>query len=345
MTKTTKYKYIGFNDTWFMIIGIPLLALLIIFLFDSICTNVIDCGLSFLISLIFTFVNWMAMRKAMILLRKKFPDLKDSIKRNLIFFVSIILIILTINAIGDLVLKSFFGPTFNSPNFKGNVIIILVSMMSMAIYEAIYYSNKLRQSIIKEEHTRQIIVQSKLDALTNQARPHFLFNSLNTLKDIIDNDPKENASDFVDNLADVYRFILDTGSAKLVSLKEEIDFAKSYEHIQKERFGSNLLIEWNLPENKGNMAIIPMSIQLLIENAIKHNIVSKSKPLKIEVSFNGEFIEVRNNLQLKTTSLPSTKIGLENIKKRYELTGNVLPKIEQTETHFVVLIPVFENTK
>ena len=102
-------------------------------------------------------------------------------------------------------------------------------------------------------------------------------------------------------------------------------------------------IEWNIPNNQLEKAIIPMSIQLLLENAIKHNIVSKSKPLKIEVNFKHDSIEIKNNLQLKTTKMLSTKIGLENIKKRYALTGNALPVIEKTTTHFIVSIPVFEN--
>ena len=127
-------------------------------------------------------------------------------------------------------------------------------------------------------------------------------------------------------------------------MKEEIDFAKSYLHIQKERFGDNLQIEWNIPEAQLEKTIIPMSIQILLENAIKHNVVSKAKPLLIEVSSTNDTLQVSNNLQLKSTKMPSTKLGLENIKKRYELTEKQIPIVKQSETHFTVILPIFQKS-
>ena len=181
----------------------------------------------------------------------------------------------------------------------------------MSIYEAVYYYVRLKKSIREEEQTKQAMIQAQFDTLTNQARPHFLFNSLNTLRDIIDQEPKENAKDFVDKLSNVYRFILESGKTNLISIEEELEFAKAYVHIQSERFGDNLKIHWNIQEEKKSSMIVPMSLQLLLENAIKHNIVSKSKPLTIDVETTDDQLIVKNKIQAKTTQTPSTKIGLK----------------------------------
>ena len=343
MDTTNKYKYIGFNDTWFMLIGIPFLGIVTTFIFNRGNANAFEIVISIIIASIFSGMNWLVMRQAMIMLRKKFPTLKESLKRYIILFLFIILTISTINLIGNLIFKQVFGPDFHSGDFSAHVVIGIISVMTLSIYEVIYYLNKLKKSIINEEQTRQVVVQSQLDALRNQARPHFLFNSLNTLRDIVENDPKTQATSFIDHLADVYRFILDTGNDNVVTVREEVAFAKSYEYIQKERFGDNLQIEWNIPQHQMDKMIIPMSIQLLLENAIKHNVVSKAKPLKVEVSFVSKSIQVTNNLQVKRTKMPSTKLGLENIKKRYELSGMAVPSVIKSDSHFTVTLPIFEN--
>lgn len=343
MMSKNKSQYIGFDDKWFMTIGVLALALLITFLFNSRFYSGIEFFFSYLISLLFTLANWSAMRFAMIQLRKQYPNLAQSLKRNLIFLPLIVVIVMTINQVGDFLLKIVFGPQYNSNSVSGTVIIILISIMMMSIYEAIYYFDKLKLFIVKEEQTRQVLTESKLDALRNQARPHFLFNSLNTLRDIIDSEPKKEAITFVDQLSDVYRFILDTGQANTVPLREEIAFAKSYLHIQSERFGQNLIVNWNISEVSKGLTIIPMSLQLLLENAIKHNVISRSKPLQIDIKSDQKSISVTNNLQPKSTTLNSTKLGLNNIHKRYEIIGDRLPIVNQTSDSFIVSLPLDLN--
>ncbi|WP_299887030.1 sensor histidine kinase [uncultured Lacinutrix sp.] len=210
----------------------------------------------------------------------------------------------------------------------------------MAIYEAIYYNVRLKKSIREEEQTKQVMIQAQLDTLRNQAQPHFLFNSLNTLRDIIDHDTKEDAKDFVDNLSGVYRFIIESGNSNLIPLEEELKFAKAYIHIQSERFGDNLQMNWNVPENKLTSMIVPMSLQLLLENAIKHNIVSKAKPLLINVTIEDDFLVVSNKIQSKSTQTPSTKIGLKNIEKRYQLISSKSPIINNDSKCFKVSLPL-----
>ena len=230
------------------------------------------------------------------------------------------------------------GSSFHGPDTKSFVIITLISIMSMAIYEAIYFFNKLKDSVRMEEQSRRIAVQAQLDTLRNQARPHFLFNSLNTLKDIIDHDPKEDAQNFVSQLSDVYRFILDSNNSDLTTLEKEIRFAKSYLYVQKERFGDNLKVNWNIEDLVLPKKLVSMSLQLLIENAIKHNVISKSLPLQIHIDVVDNVLIVKNDFQPKSTKIESTKLGLENIKNRYALLDAPIPEIIENHDQFIVKI-------
>ena len=209
----------------------------------------------------------------------------------------------------------------------------------MAIYEAIYFFVLLKKSVREEERAKQATIQAELDTLRNQVQPHFLFNSLNTLRDIIDQNPKEDAKHFVDRLSEIYRFLLESGNKNLIALKEELKFAKAYMHIQSERFGENLKVYWDVPLQEDKL-IASMSLQLLLENAIKHNIVSRSMPLEISVTIANDCIVVTNNIQRKSTQLPSTKMGLKNIKKRYAAITDRSVAIVNDGHQFSIAIPL-----
>ncbi len=341
--KKKRLQYLGFNDIWFMIIGIIILS----FVTDYIFSNSFQkyplrwAIISWSASLFFATCDWLIMREVLIRLRKGYPELKDSTKRNLLFFVAIVTTVITVDIFGGLFLEWAFGLTY-SFEWRSKVIVpvILISTMTMAIYEAIYFYLKLKKSIREEEEAKRAIVQAQLDALRNQAQPHFLFNTLNTLRDIIDQNPKEDAKEFVDKIADVYRFILESGNAHLIPLRDELKFAKSYIHIQKERFGENLWVRWDLPEIAMAQMIVPMSLQLLLENAIKHNVISKSRPLSIQVKYIEGRLVVTNALQAKSTQLPSTKLGLQNIKRRYALISEEAVHVQNNGKHFVVSLPL-----
>jgi len=285
----------------------------------------------------------------LIYLRKKYPHFRDDIKRISILLFAIIATVIFVDFIGGFLIAKFFTFLgFNSSHttqFKILLPIIIITIMTMAIYEAVYFYIRLRKSIREEEQTKQVMIQAQLDTLRNQAQPHFLFNSLNTLRDIIDQDTKEDAKDFVDNLSGVYRFIIESGNSNVISLEKELKFAKAYMHIQSERFGDNLKLNWNIPEDKRLEMIVPMSLQLLLENAIKHNIVSKAKPLLINVDIIADSLVVSNKIQAKSTQTPSTKIGLKNIEKRYQLISNKTPVINNDGKYFTVSLPLLKASK
>ena len=343
--KEKRLKYIGFNDFWFVFIGIIILSFVTDYLFsNSFSRHPFWQALSqWSVSFCFSIANWLVMRVYFIFLRKKLPNVEQVGKRALILFLTIVASVTIIDAIGGIIVGYIFNQTYYfSERFQVLLPIIIISIMVMAIYEAIYFYLQLKKSIREEEQAKQVVVLAQLDALRNQAQPHFFFNSLNTLRDIIDQNSKEDAKQFVDKLSDVYRFILDAGDANLIPLRDELKFARAYIHIQSERFGENLKLLWKLPETTLDSLIVPMSLQLLLENAIKHNVISRSKPLTISVETQDNFLVVHNKIQLKSTQLPSTKVGLKNIEKRHALISNKLPIIENNGNEFIVSIPLLQ---
>ncbi|CAL2085388.1 Histidine kinase [Tenacibaculum sp. 190524A05c] len=345
-----RIQHLGFNDFWFSLIGILMLSFITDYLFSkSFIRLPFSIAIwSWSVSLFYTICDWMILRGILILLRKKYPNFRDDTKRIIIFISSIIIVVTLVDYLGGKFIKFFFSLLGDNVNhttqFRILLPVTIITTMTMAIYEAIYYYVRLKKSIREEEQTKQIIIQAQLDTLRNQAQPHFLFNSLNTLRDIIDQDPKENAKTFVDNLSNVYRFIIESGDSNLISLEKEMKFVKAYIHIQKERFGDNLKVHWNIPSQYLNKLIVPMSLQLLTENAIKHNVVSKSKPLEISIELIDDKILVSNNIQLKSTKLHSTKIGLRNIEKRYSLISNTPIQIEKDNDSFKVFLPLLQSS-
>jgi sensor histidine kinase YesM len=265
LNKERRLKYIGFNDIWFVILGIIILAFVTDYLFNnSFARYPFWQALSqWSISLSFSITNWLVMRVYFIFLRKKLPNVEQVGKRALILFLTIVVSVTVIDAIGGIIIGYFFNQTYYfSERFQVLLPIIIISIMVMAIYEAIYFYLQLKKSIREEEQAKQVVVLAQLDALRNQAQPHFFFNSLNTLRDIIDQNSKEDAKQFVDKLSDVYRFILDAGDANLIPLRDELKFARAYIHIQSERFGDNLKLNWQLSETVLDRMIVPMSLQL-----------------------------------------------------------------------------------
>jgi len=283
----------------------------------------------------------------MILLRKKYPDLKDSVQRIVFFILAMVTTVVVVDFLGVKLLSLIWTEARYDFQERSQalVFIVLITVMTMAIYEAIYFYVRLKKSIREEEQSKQAIVQAQLDALRNQAQPHFFFNTLNTLRDIIDQNPKEEAKEFVDKLSDIYRFLLESGNANLILFRDELKFAKAYIHIQSERFGDNLKLNWNVPEASLDTLIVPMSLQLLLKNAIKHNIISKAKPLEIHVKVQDGQIVVENRIQAKSTQLPSTKVGLKNIEKRYALISNESVLISNDENRFSVSLPLLKTSE
>jgi PAS domain S-box-containing protein len=183
-------------------------------------------------------------------------------------------------------------------------------------------------------------LQSQFDVLKQQVNPHFLFNSLNVLTSLIRLEP-ELAEKFTEHLSKVYRYVLENKDNELVKLSTELDFLDAYIFLLNIRFMGKITVNINIPHDLRNCLVIPLAMQLLIENAIKHNAMSKKSPLVIDVFIdNNHFLNIINNLQEREAHMVSTGVGLKNIQNRYLLLNNTAPEFEKTATHFIARIPL-----
>ncbi|MCD6064798.1 MAG: hypothetical protein K0R82_2709 [Flavipsychrobacter sp.] len=198
----------------------------------------------------------------------------------------------------------------------------------------------------REKHLKNmaLLQQQKMlfeyDHLRSQVNPHFLFNSLNTLTGLIEEEPKK-ALEYSSHLSDLYRTILTYRSEDQLYLFEELDILNNYIHIQKSRFGNALQVSINIPKDtQENRKVVPLALQLLVENAMKHNVVSASHPLVISITADDRYITISNNVQLKLSKEKGLGIGLENISKRYALATKEKISFGEQEGHYVVRLPL-----
>lgn len=212
--------------------------------------------------------------------------------------------------------------------------IINLIFISRGIFD-FWKHTKYENEVLKQENLR-----SQLESLKNQVNPHFLFNSLNTLISIIDDEP-EIAKNYTQNLSQVYRYILQAKEKDLVSLREEIDFTKAYNYLLKIRYGNNLRFDVSIPDKYLQYQVPTLVLQMLVENAIKHNVISEARPLKISITMNGnDNMIVSNNYQPKKLNVESDKVGLKNISDRFRILDNKEIQVIQNDTDFIVKLPL-----
>lgn len=195
----------------------------------------------------------------------------------------------------------------------------------------------------KKQEQEQQRVRAQYEALKSQVNPHFLFNSFNTLMALIEDD-KEEATQYLAALSDFFRNILKFREIDLISVDEELEIVKTYLNLQERRFGSNLHVEIDVPEKIGETEIPPLTLQLLVENAFKHNVISKLKPLRLRIYSEGDYLVVWNVLQEKNQRDVSTGYGLDSIRKKYMYHTKRNIQVECNELHFAVYLPLIPKT-
>lgn len=278
-------------------------------------------------------------------LRKKLPQPKHNILRYLILLASIILFILTI-----LFTFSLLGPESSDSNeaplsvyFDFFLICVILVIFAASLVESSYLSEQWKKEALQRERLEREHLKAQFEVLKSQINPHFLFNSFNTLAELIESDQRL-ATTFVQELANIYRFVLENRANDVVELKDELKLFKSYLFLMQIRFGDNLRIHWNVPDEQTHFGIIPLTSQMLLENAVKHNIISKDKPLNIYIELDeNETLVFKNDLQKKKNcEAASTKTGLQNIVNRYKFVADETIDIIETATDFVVKIPLIK---
>jgi len=336
----------GVNDWWIILMGGPLLAFLVPLLFYGISVDeMVSCfAHSWFVAIPYVWLMWIGDRSIMIAVHNKFPELHQNMKR-LVISASIIVVYTTLITLGmewfikqapeaeNLFVKNASFTTALGSNLFSTAAII-------SIYEALMYWAKLKQQLVITERLKKENAQAQLDSLKNQVNPHFLFNSLNTLAGIIPEDSAK-AVQFVQQLSTLYRHLLDLNDKQVVTLEEELVLLNSYLFLIRTRFDQSINIQLEIDEKSKSLYLIPLSLQMLVENAVKHNIVSQKKPLHIRIYTNDEYqVCVHNNFHPKQQPVEGTGTGLSNINNRFLLTFDKQIVIEKNNDSFEVKVPL-----
>lgn len=344
---------IGFDDRLLVLIMIPLTSLIVPIVFFGLrFTKIPFFGWrNYWTTLIITAAIWLGNRYIMIWSRTRYPQFEEVKKRLIIqSLVMLVFTIIVTNSLGFALqdycqltnVEVYPGRGLSDIILNSNNAALFCTLAVAAIYESIYFISELKKSVGEKELLKRESLNAQLSALKTQVNPHFLFNNLNTLVSIIPENP-EQAVKFVQQLSKVYRHILEVQDEQSIPLKDELDVMRAYAFLLQTRFGDNLDITIDVPEEKLKKRIVPLSLQILMENAIKHNIVTSDKPLKVSVSaVNGRLI-VSNNLQKKNQVNISTGIGLDNIRNRCRLLGDGKVEVTESGSNFTVSIPLTDN--
>ncbi len=220
----------------------------------------------------------------------------------------------------------------------------LYGILVAAFYELLLFMEAWKKAVQEAEGLKKINVMVQLDSLKNQVKPHFLFNSLNTLTALVEKDTTA-AVTFIAQLSKVYRYLLQSNEKELILLGQEIEFTKAYFFLLQTRFQQGLFLQIEVPEKYLNYLIPPLTLQILVENAVKHNQVSSRKPLQVDIHIEeSNWLVIRNNLQPKRMAVASNGMGLANISAKYQLLSQPQVLILQEANTFTVKVPLLKPT-
>ena len=297
-------------------------------------------------SFVVTFCIYIACVPIVLTLQKKEKEFKSQ-------FVRVSLELLVTMAISGLVMfivhKAFerivnIQLTDSANNLFDNIVIaMVVDVIAITLMEVVFFFQKWKVSLIESETLRRQNVEIQYAAITSQINPHFLFNSLNVLSSLIETDPVR-ATAFTREFARIYRYVLDSNERFVVGLEEEMAFVRSYLFLQKIRFGKGLVVSEKLDPAATGKILPPLSLQLLIENAIKHNEISEEHPLHIEILGHPDRITVTNNYRpLPKKKDASSGFGIRNLVDRYAHYTLVKPEFLIENETYIATIPLLED--
>lgn len=327
---------------WMIVVGV-----LISFLLHGIIPQKSQTGwilfLSTLQSIFITFLIWEGSLNIDFQMNKLFPWQLNPVKRIVIqlpteFLYSGTILYSTMFLYNEFICR--LPKTEQSNFFAISVTIgLLVSVVLISVETGAQFFKQWKKTLIEVEKYKSESALAQLENLKSQLNPHFLFNNMSVLSSLVYKD-QDKAVDFINQLSKVYRYLLDNKNSELVTLKEELTFIESYLYLLDIRYSPNLHFKVQIPEDKLNLHLPPVSVQLLIENAIKHNEISSDFPLTVEIYIVHDILLVVNNLRKRIDSEFSSNTGLKNIQSRYAFFTDKEVIIEQTESQFKVSIPI-----
>ncbi|HWJ90188.1 MAG TPA: histidine kinase [Flavisolibacter sp.] len=220
---------------------------------------------------------------------------------------------------------------------------VALTMVATTMWESDYTLKQWKESLAEKEKLEQLTIRQEFESLKSQVNPHFLFNCFNTLSSLISEDRKQ-AEIFLNELSKVYRYLLRNNEDGLSTLHTEIKFIESYYRLLQTRHGEAVQLSIEIDKKYDQYLVPSLTLQLLVENAVKHNVLSKNKPLMIDIfTTSGNLLVVSNNLQLRTVKAPSNRVGLENIRTKYELLNYTGFQVLQDKKNFSVVLPLIWN--
>jgi two-component system, LytTR family, sensor kinase len=329
--------------TFFALMPVLTLLLNILFFGNRTWTDHKVWLYSFPVVYIQGWLSWYLHIISMHWLRLRFPSIKQTPKR---------LTILAVTHIGLTTLTfwslfygydafHFLGYTLDFGQFMNSVLIALaLTMVATTTWEASYTFKQWKESVSEKEKVHQLTIQHEFETLKGQVNPHFLFNCFNTLSSLITEDTKR-AETFLNELSKVYRYLLRNNEDGLSTLHNELKFIQSYFQLLKTRHGDAVQFQVEVDKRYDSYLLPSLTLQLLVENAVKHNVLSKNKPLVIDIfTMVGNKLAVNNNLQRRSVKGPSNKIGLDNIKLKYELLSQPGFQVLEDTRNFTVVLPL-----
>lgn len=327
-----------------LFIAMLALALVVTFSFFDYTGSLRDFFLSYGWSLAICLTQWLGHSYLYGLLDKKYSWHEHLVKRTIYGT----LVIIGYSVIAYLVVQSImfrivyggFPENMLSWTLRSSYIAVLISLMVSLIFAAIGFFRNWTDSLLEAERFKAEMLQYKYEALQNQINPHFLFNSFNVLSDLVYED-QQKATTFIDQLSQLFRYVLDSREKELVAIQEELEFIEAYSFLLQTRFEDKLLIRQDVSAEKNEM-IVPMTLQLLIENCVKHNEISGTQPLTVRITRNGEYLRVENNLQLKSGGSESKKTGISNVRQQYSFFSDREIVIIETDRLFAVEVPIIK---
>ena len=255
------------------------------------------------------------------------------------FLISVVVIFL-LRIIEDVIIEGeSFDAFLQNETLANYLVTIIITFFVTLAFHAFYFYKAYQENKVKEQKIIAGTASAQFESLKNQIDPHFLFNSLNVLSSLIEENP-ESAQKFTTSLSKVYRYVLEQKDKELVSVAEELKFAKTYMNLLKMRFENSITFE--IPEGFDNeeAKVVPLSLQLLLENCIKHNIVSEAKPLHVKISIENNQLVVTNNMQKKEVLSDRKGVGLQNIVNRYAILTKRTVLVEENEKEFKIFLPI-----
>jgi two-component system LytT family sensor kinase len=302
--------------------------------------------LDFFTSIFITILVWEGNLRLDDWLNKKLPWVGNAGKRILVE----LLLSMIYSAVVIYCSMLFFNqfvcplPVASKEAFMSTAVIIgmMVSIILLTVEIGAQFFSNWKASLIEIEHHKTEVVQAQLQNLKNQINPHFLFNNMSVLSSLVYKD-QDKAVDFINQLSKVYRYLLDNKDRELVTLEDELIFIRSYTYLLQIRFDTNIKFTIEVEKSAMQKLVPPMAIQILVENAIKHNEISEELPLSVSIKNNNDVLVVTNNLQLRTNTEPSSKTGLKNIKDRYHYFTDKTVEILESSNSFVVKIPLLNS--